>query len=392
MDADVVIAGGGPAGAATALGLLQAGRDARRRVLLLERGPQAGVRWKAGEGLPAASRRVLSALGLDVETLLAPHRRCLGSQSLWGSDVLQTTDALRDPDGTGWHLDRPRFDSDLLAFVAETGPNLDTQVEWDTRVRRVEPIADGWQVTIAKGAETSTVTTRWCVDATGRAGRLAQQAGSHAEARDSLVAFSLLAEPESEVTADDPDAMTLVESVPQGWWYTACLPKRRRVVVFLTDADLEAAATVRTLVGFRSLLQETHEVRTRHQGGWWLSGTPRGGPAATVRRAAIHGPGWLAVGDAAAAFDPLSSQGIFTALYGGMKAAEALHAALSGEAEAPSRYAADLGRVLDSYDRRRRAVYSMETRFADSAFWSRRRYSTKTGSPIATRPGSTVEP
>lgn len=364
-----MIAGGGPAGAATALGLCSGKDGPGRRVLLCGQGPRTGTEWKAGEGLPAASRRILTALGVDVEALLAPHRRSLGSQSLWGSSTLQTTDALRDPDGTGWHLDRARFDRDLQQLASESG----TEVRWETRVRDAERIDGGWRISVVGGDEDSSLTAHWWVDATGRAGRLAAQVGARAEPLDSLVAFSVLAEPESEEAPEDPDAMTLVESAPDGWWYTACLPDRRRVVVFLTDSDLDVAVTARSLDGFRTLSEETREARARlERGGWRLTGTPRGGPAATVRRQTIHGDGWFAVGDAAAAFDPLSSQGIFTALYGGLKASWALDAALEGDAEAPGRYAADLGRVLASYNVRRRAVYGAETRFAERLFWSRR--------------------
>ena len=52
--------------------------------------------------------------------------------------------------------------------------------------------------------------------------------------------------------------------------------------------------------------------------------------AATLFRKATRGDGWVAAGDAACAFDPLSGQGIFKALDGGMRAAEAV-ALFAGE-------------------------------------------------------------
>ena len=36
----------------------------------------------------------------------------------------------------------------------------------------------------------------------------------------------------------DADSRTVIESCPDGWWYTALLPSRERVVAFLTDRDL----------------------------------------------------------------------------------------------------------------------------------------------------------
>ena len=53
---------------------------------------------------------------------------------------------------------------------------------------------------------------------------------------------------------------------------------------------------------------------------------------------AASGPGWLAVGDAALACDPLSSQGLFNALYSALMAANALRRALAGDTDALTDY------------------------------------------------------
>jgi flavin-dependent dehydrogenase len=61
------------------------------------------------------------------------------------------------------------------------------------------------------------------------------------------------------------------------------------------------------------------------------------------------GPGWLAVGDAALACDPLSSQGLFNALYSGLMAARALRSALAGDTDALADYDRTIARVVDAY-------------------------------------------
>ena len=58
------------------------------------------------------------------------------------------------------------------------------------------------------------------------------------------------------------------------------------------------------------------------------------------------GDGWIAVGDAAAAFDPLSSHGIGSALVAGVWAARAVAATLAGDDTA---FAAYSERVFASY-------------------------------------------
>jgi hypothetical protein len=69
-----------------------------------------------------------------------------------------------------------------------------------------------------------------------------------------------------------------------------------------------------------------------------------------------------------ASFDPLSSQGIVTAIVLGRGAGEA--ATAPGEAYA---YAAAIERVFAGHLADRLAYYSLEYRFPSSPFWARRR-------------------
>jgi flavin-dependent dehydrogenase len=85
------------------------------------------------------------------------------------------------------------------------------------------------------------------------------------------------------------------------------------------------------------------------------------------------GDGWLAVGDAAFAFDPLSSQGILTSLYTGMKAGEALIEHLSGNSDALANYGYRLAMIYNAYLRNRSTYYRLEERWAERPFWRRRR-------------------
>jgi flavin-dependent dehydrogenase len=164
-----------------------------------------------------------------------------------------------------------------------------------------------------------------------------------------------------------------VESVRDGWWYTALLPAGRRVGVFLTDADLPVARMAARATDFERMLAETIHVGARiAHGGYVLTAGPRGGAASSSRLVPACGEGWVAVGDAAVAFDPLSSQGILTALYGGLRAGEAIDAELKGEAGRVAQASMDLWRVYETYLRNRRRVYEEERRWSDHAFWRRR--------------------
>jgi flavin-dependent dehydrogenase len=87
------------------------------------------------------------------------------------------------------------------------------------------------------------------------------------------------------------------------------------------------------------------------------------------------GAAWLAAGDAACTFDPLSGRGIVAALLTGRTAGRAADALLSGTdggAEA-DRHRDAIGSMLVDALLERADVYGAERRWWDAAFWSRRR-------------------
>jgi flavin-dependent dehydrogenase len=80
----------------------------------------------------------------------------------------------------------------------------------------------------------------------------------------------------------------------------------------------------------------------------------------------VAGEGWLAIGDAAAALDPLSSHGIAAALAGGIEAARAI---VEGSTE---RYERSIDASWTAYVSMRRAFYAAERRWSGTPFWQRR--------------------
>jgi flavin-dependent dehydrogenase len=78
--------------------------------------------------------------------------------------------------------------------------------------------------------------------------------------------------------------------------------------------------------------------------------------AGGARLEPFHGDGWLACGDAALSFDPLSSQGLLTALYSGKLASEFLSQQLKGNGDHSYRF--ELMNVWRAYSARVKAFYS----------------------------------
>ena len=368
---DVAVAGGGPAGAAAALTLARAGRS----VLLIDE--SRDTPFKIGEALPPVARQLLQELDLWDGFVGQGHLPCYGNLSAWGSSELHCTDFIFDPNGVGWHLDRVRFDRLLRQSASEAGVEVST----GAKLKRCEFSGDSWSIAVSDNGSERKLSSRWLIDATGRRSALARAQGIRRHADDRLVAFFAVFISRGAVESIDDDSRTLIESAPDGWWYTALLPLRQRVVVCLTDADL-APQSLRTKQSFlEQLSKTTHISAALRRYNYAMQAGVKAVQANSARLANFTGEGWIAVGDAAVSFDPLSSQGILTALFSGLKAAEAVNEQLSsgkGKSSSPdplAAYSERLSEVYDAYLQNRSAFYAQEERWVTHPFWRRRHVS-----------------
>ena len=369
---DLVVIGAGPAGSAVAITVARTGA----RVLLLDpildrnSDHNNDQSFKVGESLPPAANPILQALGVTRQFLAAKHSLSCGVQSSWGSPRLRNSDFIRDPRGHGWHLDRLKFDAMLRSLALAQG----TQIEIPARVIRAERTSEAvWEITYRNDAESRAVRTRWVADCTGRQSWFARQQGAQRIHDDRLVAFVGIFSLAELYRTEPSNTATLIESVPHGWWYTAALPGGRRVVVYLTDADSEQVKRACTKAGFLSLLAETHHVAPSVEHYRTSEVALQAARANSSRLDRCWGPGWVAAGDASMSFDPLSSQGIFNALYSGTKAGQALQHGIRGDLSLLSSYEERLRKIYSIYLSGRNVYYGLERRWPSSRFWQRRR-------------------
>ena len=360
IEVDIVVIGAGPAGAALALTLAP-----RHRVLLVDRATEPVAR--IGESLIPAARRLFKDMRILDALETESHPGYLGNRSHWGGGPAQVTDFLRDPDGPGWHLDRVRFERFLRAAALERGAG----VMAPARLGAVDRASKGWDLSLVAGTETAAVRTRLVVDATGRAASLAKRLGVERENLDRLSAHWLTGEVAAETSGTA--GFSMVESEPDGWWYSAPLANGGRVLAFHANSDAlpgglrEADRLIdraMALPGFGPVLTET---------GFRSSAAVSVTAANSARISQVSGDGWLAIGDAALSFDPLASRGLFNALYTGWSGAMACHDVLTGDQPDFQDYAGNLEQVWALYRRHLEVVYASEPRWRDRRFWRPRR-------------------
>lgn len=359
---DVVILGGGPAGAATALSLRR--HAPSLSVALVERSGYDAPR--TGETLPPTVQTVLEQLGVWERFVGEGHVAAYGSCAAWGSDELFDNEFIYHTAGRGWHLDRRRFDRMLASEAADRGVSFYSGYKFVNSRRD----GGGWLVNAKteQGGELC-VKGSFVVDATGRRAAFAGQRGVGKLVLDRLLGVAVT----FGARAAEPfaDTYTLVEAWEDGWWYSALLPEGRVVVFCMSDADIVKRRGLNSGNVWLELLEQTRHTKERVRGAMPL-GEPSAHAAQTQSLEQVTGDGWLAVGDAATTFDPLSSQGILKSLRSGVLASYAVADYFKGISSGLKKYEALVAREFRDYLDARAEFYAQERRWEGAPFWSRR--------------------
>ena len=296
-------------------------------------------RPRIGETLPPSARPLLARLGLWSEFLAAGHLPSPSVLSVWGDDDAVREPPILNPHGTGWHLDRAT----------------------------VRPHAAGCRADDA-GAQPADAARGSTACASARRRRL----GAHLHRRRSApTTFRSVSARRPSSTPPDARRSSRVGSTPGGIntdrliGLVMCSDRapraprarddsvrrlharrslRRRLVVFRAAARSPAdrgvhdrcrpgaaVARRRRLLAGTTAADGSYPGRLRRP---LATAVPRLVAANTSRLDRTGGAGWLAVGDAVAALDPLSSQGLVHALRSGVHAGEAVDRQLAGDATA----------------------------------------------------------
>jgi flavin-dependent dehydrogenase len=316
---DVLVVGGGPAGAAAARLLALWGHG----VSVLTR--PAG--YSLGESIPPSTVKVFREIGVLDAIDAARFHRSTGNTVWWGGTEARVERFAAG--ATGWQIERPALDRILLAEAGRAG----ARVHPAASVRRVT-LGDPSLVTFAAAGSQSSIPARWVLDCSGRAGVIARS--GHRAAEPGRATFAIYAEWEGAGgTLADP-THTLVESYRDGWAWSVPVSPTRRYATVMVDPRAVGPRRPADL----SQVYDAELAKASHLGAVLGGATrcrgPRGLSASPYSAREVAGPGWLLVGDAASFADPLSSYGIKKALASGWLAAVVVASCLEDPAIQPA--------------------------------------------------------
>ncbi|MEX1005403.1 MAG: NAD(P)/FAD-dependent oxidoreductase [Acidimicrobiia bacterium] len=326
---DIAVIGAGPAGAATAIQAARLGAS----VVVFDKAPY-GRDKVCGDGLTPRAVGALNELKID----LADAHHIDGLRMIAGRTVRELPwpgTSRFSAHGAVWP--RRRLDAALIDAASDAG----AEVVWETDAT---PIIDGDRVTgvLAGG-------TRWSaglvVAATGAPGQVARMLGATRVGGEpyGLAIRSYVESPrhadrhiEACLTMRDGNG----NSVPgYGWMFPAA------------DGTVNiGVGALSTMKGFKQLNLNTlmdlyrDQVRDAWEVGPYLERPRAWRLPMTVQRR--HGPGWVAVGDAAGLVNPMNGEGIDYGLESGMLAADLF---MADPSTAPDTYDRLLGERFDGF-------------------------------------------
>ncbi|MFZ3473462.1 NAD(P)/FAD-dependent oxidoreductase [Streptomyces sp. 4.24] len=314
---DVIVIGGGPAGATTAGLLAKRGH----RVLVLDR--ERFPRYHVGESLIPAFMRPMEEMGLTERMDERGFERKYGGSLVWGNNqVPWKFGFLKGKYPYAFHTRR----ADLDAMILDRARELGAHIIEDATVK--EPIEENGRVVGVRYAlrgldGVREVRAGLVVDASGQARVLSRRYTDvkwHEELRNVAVWTYY---DNCERLEGDEYTNILIEGLDDGWFWAIPIDKGTISVGYVTRSATagEAGNSLEDL--FQAELGKTTKLKHMLRDGRQSAGfrTARDWSYHSDR---FYGDGWVLVGDSAAFVDPLFSTGVALASLAGSTLAQIL--------------------------------------------------------------------
>lgn len=270
----------------------------------------------------------------------------------WSTILPVTRSYGGSAEGSALNVDRAAFDAMLRDRAAECGVQY---FDHSRLMSLTGGVRKPWCLSLGRAGEERDVTAEFLVDATGRARSLSRRLGADVRRAGDLFAITRWFEPDPFSDRGQPTSTLLIEACEAGWWSLGRSPSGITAATFYTsrglmkqsglspanwaDRALTVAPTIARALDACRFSSDSHRLFACF-------------PAAST---GMYGDRWIAVGEAATAFDPISGHGVVHAVESAFRAYETVSA--YDRARLGPHYQDALIYRLDHHLIRRREVY-----------------------------------
>ncbi len=359
-DFDVVVVGGGLAGSLCAARLADQGLQ----VALVERSSFNQARVGEVIAVPVL-RWLCQLLGLAWESCESVIYRYATFVVNWGDRTGVHSHIGIHSTANVSHCVVNRRALDLLLFQHASKFGVDT---WqDAKLSKVVRQLGRWSFSLSNQQAVIGATAKLAIEATGRTTYSPFSVTRGRMFQDKAIACSLRFE-----TSVHSNNQIIIESAPDGWWYSCQLSDTESLIAFFTDRDLLPKgvdvrhAWLEDKLRSSQLLGDYTRSLMNNKTGW-----VRSDARMSIRRQ-CSGDGWLAVGDAQMALDPLSGHGMLEATRSAIDSVPFVRNALSDSAFEHQAFANNIASRYNDQLKKRAWTYRAEQKWPDSQFWIQR--------------------
>lgn len=360
---DIVIIGAGPSGLATAIATAL-----KLNLTILVIDQNSVDQQRVGENIPPETLLLIQQLGLKDQFLLDGHEPCPGFASVWGGENVGHNDFIVNPYGHSWRLNRHAFDMSLVTKAK----SLSVDILWDTRFISANKVMRNNQVSYdlslkTPAKETYSVQAFFVVDASGSKANFAKGQKVKKRVDDKLIAIVRFA----TLNQAHKGKQVRIEATANNWCYHTLLPQQKVVSMLIAEPSDRKALENKAYHAFKTHLEGTDwvgrqirelELRDESYHTYLIT---------SGMLEQVEGDNWIAVGDAAASFDPIVAQGIYKGLQHGILAAKVIISTFKQE-ETDFAYSDIVEKGYRHYLDNRAHIYQLEQRWPTNRFWQKR--------------------